>query len=601
MYWDSLRKIPAMLWELWRASRWELLLKFGIVAGFLLLIASLGQDFGETQRFVLRAIALVTASIACVFSTTWLSDIDDQASGFTFRLGFSRPISTFQLVAVPMGYAVVTALLGYVICVFLVFALLKIWLPIPGPAAAIGCFVCCCIACVWASTHAIEKIIAIFLVVMVAVGVLAWRHRMRSAGEPILLALGGDDFFAFAWWEYVLLAACASSALATTVCAVRWQRCGEGLSWIRWLALVVQRLVQSSRWSAMQRWLETRGMPAPGAGPLRTQVRFELRRTAHLLFLICLCSAAVFAFVSLVPLVNTSWGGEHSPRLWLGAMLISPLLYQIVAIDPVAGLRHKQGGTELSIFDAIQPLRCDQVMTCKLLVVAGWSLVGLCIMCLAAAMHATLAGQWQEWRTMLLAIVEAISKLASATWQPSATSATAPIDAFAPEFVGQLQRPTLGWCLVGLVNVMLWYCFSTTALMASVFFMAKFPRVAVVIGMVSLGHLGLWAWDISHERPLAWLWLGYAYLLPSALMVAAMVVIGFAAQGQLLSRRYLAVVVCVWSVFVACNVALSWRISALLPDLALHPLAIVGAVAGLAVALAVAVASPLAYAAFRNA
>jgi hypothetical protein len=243
----SARILPVMLWELWRASRWEMLARYSIIAAFLTLIFSISQDFGEVHREVIRGVVILLVGVGCVFSTTWLGDLDNHKAGFTFRLGYTRPISNLQMVLVPTVYSVANAMLGYFACALLVQLMLGQRLPLLGPSLIFGCLVSVSTAVVWSSTHTAEKLIALFAVVGLSLGLLAARHSLHSGDTQILLAIGKPEFFDLAWYEYLGLFLISSLSLAATIFAVGQQRFGEG---VRWSSLMVRAVnaIATQRW-----------------------------------------------------------------------------------------------------------------------------------------------------------------------------------------------------------------------------------------------------------------------------------------------------------------------------------------------------------------
>ncbi len=584
--------LPAMLWELWRISRFEVLMRFAFVLAFVLLIFFLSKNFNETQVAVIRGIVLMLLGIACVFSTTWMSDLDNQHAGFTFRLGYTRPISNLLLVLVPMAYSVATAMMGFMACAILVKVMLGQSLPWLGPALVLGCMVCVFTCVAWSSTHTVEKLIGVFLAALAIIAGLSARHSLRSETDPILLAIGKPGYFDLAWYEYLCILFLMAASVAVTVTAVGRQRYGEGLQWSL-LPVSLVRAWLSNRWLvACGTWLSVVTTPRKSSGPFVTQCCFEARRSGHVLFVALLACALVLAFVVLVPLVNETWGGAHSPRVWLGAMAFSPLLYQLLATDPVVGLQHKQGSTRLSLFDATRPLRCDQMMAIKMLVVAAWSVLGFCLMALVAAIYTTSAGQWHDWEDMGRNLISAVQQLAAGNWA-SSTELAEPSNTV-PRGV------SVAWYLVGLCNLVVLYFCSTAMLMTFVFWMAKYHKLSVGCAILLLVHLGVWAWDVSHGRPLRALWLAYGYLIPISLTLASLVAIRIAISSGVLSKQYFAGALCLWSVYLVSSLLTTIKIMATMSVNSVHPMAWLCGIAILLLPLAITATAPLALAAYRH-
>lgn len=547
----SRKIVLAMLWELWRVSRFELMIRLVSVSAFILLVFSFSTEFHEGQLLVIRGVMVVLLGISCVFSTTWMHDLDNQHAGFTFRLGYTRPISSLQLVIVPMVYSVVTSVAGYLVCALIAQVILGQPLPLLGPSLIFGCIICLLTCVTWSSTHAAEKIIGLFLTVLAIICALLVRHELRPGDEPILLAMGDVEYFDLAWYECLGLVLTSVLSVALTVVAVGRQRYSEGFRWnVFWSFLpslfpasVLQMLLRNRCWVACKEWIGHREGPRPFRGAVVAQWWFDLRRTELLFWVACVWCACVLAFVVITPLFNESWGGAHSPRLWLGATFFSPLIYQLLGTDPVVGLRHKQGSTELSLFDATRPLRCDQLIAIKLLVVAGRSLFGFLLMLSVAAIHATAAGQWHHWNEMGQAMISAVQQLAAGEWGKS------------PENVGKSTfaagQLSVAWYCAGLGNLMLLYFSSASLMITLVLCVARYSKLMAGFSIVVVIHACLLFWDASHDWPLSWLWRTYSYLVPISLIMASLCAMKIAIYAGYLSWQYFLAVFCFWSIYIA--------------------------------------------------
>ncbi len=589
----SFRPLPAMLWELWRASRGEMLARVGIIAAFATLFATVSKDLGEAAIPFIRGILIMLTGVGCVFSTTWLGDLDNQHTGFTFRLGYTRPVSTLQLVLVPMAYSAATAMCGYLVAVLLVYWILGQWLPLLGPALIFGSIVCASTAVIWSSTHTAEKLIAFFAAALALVGVLAARHSLRYSGDPILLAIGKPDFFDLAWHEYLGLFLLSSLSLVATVFAVGYQRYGEGFSWGSFVVRAFDAFVTQRWWVASREAFEAAIGPRAFRSPVVAQIWFEWRRTVILLFVSLFCCTVVLGFVVFSPLVNDKWGGVYSVYMWLCGIALTPFIYQLMATDAVVGLKHKQGSTHLSLFEATRPLRCDQLIAIKLVVVAGWSVFGFLVMALLAIAHTTLAGKWQLWGSVNQEIITGFARLLSGEFKPVANSVI-------PTIVIDWKGLSNFWWLAGLSSFILLY-FSTTAMFITfVFAICKYQKVFTGLVLLATASLGLWAWDTAHGMPLRWLWLAYGYLIPVVLLSFSLYLLKTAVSAGYLSRRYFAGVFCLWGIYVTTTIMLLLKVLALAPTIPVHPIAWLFAAAFLLAPLASAAAAPLALASFRH-
>ena len=91
----------AIVWELWQLTRWSLAFRtaFLIAAGSILLSLSLFAAVDTVATLLL----LITALISTM-SALWTKKGVDGRSGFSFHLGYARPVSTWLLAGVPLAY-----------------------------------------------------------------------------------------------------------------------------------------------------------------------------------------------------------------------------------------------------------------------------------------------------------------------------------------------------------------------------------------------------------------------------------------------------------------------------------------------------------------
>jgi hypothetical protein len=118
----------ALIWELWRISRWDLILR---ALGWSVLWVAI-FCFLETGRDGLEPIAGSTLLMllgTSMYSGAWMQTFENRRTGFCFPLGYSQPISTRVLVAVPMAYIACTSVLSF----WIPAALLRLLFGIPFP------------------------------------------------------------------------------------------------------------------------------------------------------------------------------------------------------------------------------------------------------------------------------------------------------------------------------------------------------------------------------------------------------------------------------------------------------------------------------------
>lgn len=583
--------LGAMLWELWQISRRDLLLRFGFVATCLLLLFAMSKSLDEPQMTVVRGIVVMLTAVACIFSTTWMVDFDNQQLGFIFRLGFTRPVSSRQLVLVPMLFSIAASMLGYLACGLIANLLLDLSLPLLGPALLIGFTVCLMISVVWSLTHTIEKLIAGFVVAATILGGLMLRHRPLD-GEPILLAIGMPEYYRFQWFDYLGMASLSGLSMLVTIHAVGRQRHGEAIRWSWLLTSVFSGRIGNRFFETCKNWLETCTRPQVLRNSWSAQTWLELRRSGNLLVVVLATPLVVLAFIAGVPLINESWGGAHAPRMWLGVILFSPIFFQLLATDAVIGLRHNQGSTQLSQFDATRPFRCDEMIAIKLMAVSGWSWLGSLLMIAAAFAHSTFTWSWQYWQELQQAAEAVLQQAAAGNWN-QAPLANPVLN---PDHDGN----SFGWLAIyGVVALFIAPVFSTALLMNFVYCAAKFPRVLFGGMLFMLANIGLFAWDVQAGQ-LGFLWRFYGYAAPLGLIALSILSIGTGIGSRQLSRRYVVVTLGLWLLLVLCNFLILGTLSSGAVLASVNPMLGMWGCAAVLAPLGAATIAPWAFAAFRH-
>jgi hypothetical protein len=137
-------RFQALIWEMWRLSRGDLLLILGGQFFFMLCLYFLSyraENADEPATRLICGIFVMLSMGMSLFSTAWLNALDNLHTGFSFRLGFARPISTAQLVAVPMLFAAVVSPICYLLPAIAFRLLMSVQIPLVGPAMLIACVV----------------------------------------------------------------------------------------------------------------------------------------------------------------------------------------------------------------------------------------------------------------------------------------------------------------------------------------------------------------------------------------------------------------------------------------------------------------------------
>lgn len=153
--------VQAMVWELVRTRRVEILLRVGAMCCFMIMTNLAARDLGDFQDQVVRGVAVTMLMISAPFSQAWLGELDSNSKGFCFRLGFVRPVSTLQLVLVPLLFSVLSSMACYLIPTVLASYLWNAPMPMLGPALLIGFVVQLSVAVVWSCAARSSKVLGI--------------------------------------------------------------------------------------------------------------------------------------------------------------------------------------------------------------------------------------------------------------------------------------------------------------------------------------------------------------------------------------------------------------------------------------------------------
>jgi hypothetical protein len=542
-----------MLWELWRTSRADLLIRVGALSALIILIVLL-VDLNATQIQILRGVVVLILALVSVFSHNWLNEFDNRRSGFSFRLGFTRPVSTPRLVIAPMFFTVASAMVCFVVPALVLRTLLDASFPLAGPAAGIACLIACLIAATWSASTPARKWIAILVLAGGALAVLVAFHARHNDPDPFVLAMGKPNYFQLAWYEYSLCFAVVGVAAAVTVAAVDRQRHGDaarpgGPAWSRFLSIPSRRPHR------------------PFTSPFAAQCWYEMRRFGNTVLLLSV-SAALLVFIAVSVLPRFYPGRESGPQIWLIALAVCPLAYPIIAIEGAIPLRRTQGATQLSAFDATRPMSNDQLICIKLLIIAACCLFGWLCMAAAAALHAGIAGDAQAWARMGRALSAGVGDVPA------------------------------HWWLLGFCDALLLYVSSTSAVLAFGLWLPLHAKLFAWGIAVLYLHMFVGAWDAAHQWMLRPVWTAYGYAIAAAIVAGCLIALYKALRAGFLGKRFFAGALCLWIIYVSSTIAL---FSNARPPVPVPAVVTVLGAALLLVPLATAAFAPLTLAAHRHA
>lgn len=560
--------IQAMLWELSRLSRIELPLRLGTMCFFAIVLYLVGRDLGEFQIQVIRAIAVTMFMVTAPFSHAWLGELDSRSKGFSFRLGFVRPVSTVQLVLVPLVFNIVTSMACYLIPALIASYLWTSQLPMLGPSLLIALVVQLSIAVVWSLTSRVSKIVGIILLAAVVMGLVVFLVARSDSPEPILLAIARPSYFALSWLQTSCLISAMLVTTIATIIAVDRQRHGD--DWVPSLRFMLPE--------GLRRTSEThsRAIPwSPFKSVVTAQCWYEWRQFGFKVLISGLLAPLfVITFLVVGNLLNLE--RNANTVTWIIALAISPVFFLLIAVDGAIGLKHVHGTTRLSLFDATRSLSSDRIIFIKLLVVAGSSMVAWLCMASAAWIDLVLLGHGDDWRRNHLvstAIADTLPKIS-------------------------LQMGSIGW-FAGFCNVLLLFVSSSSSLFAFGLWLPVY-RVRVVLLVVTIAlHATALVFAFKYGWQIQFVLTAYGYLLAGLVLFVCVASIRRSLRLGAMSRSYLIAFGVLWAVYVLSAIVLFGRVADHIP-IAIPNAAIVLGASLLIVPLAATAVAPLAYATHRN-
>ncbi len=552
--------LQATLWELWRTSWFERASGITFHSGLIVWISVFSKGLDVSQMEVIRGVVIMLLAIGSLFSMSWLSALDNETT-FTFRLGFTRPISTTQLVVVPMLYSIALAVVSFLAPASLFCLVGGQSLPLTRLASGVACVAACLIASVWSPSTKAGRWLSLTAATMGVLIVLIVFHSRHSDSVPWLMAMGRPGYFDVTWRYYAACAASVLIALVVTIMGVDRQRHGD----VGWRGFAVEPAGRAP--DAVVNPLAMRVF----SGPFAAQFWYEMRRAGRTVMpLAVLAPLFPLVLVISVPWLDANWKGATG--VWLAAIAFCPYVYQLVATEDAIGLRRVQGATRLSSFDAIRPLSNDQLIVTKLIAIAACSFFGLLCMAITAGLHSIVAGDWQAWRLIFSAVSAAVGG--------------------APPY----------WWAIGACVIVLQYLSSTSMLLALGLWMPRHPLAFATCVLALFSAAMLAVWDAQQDWRFLSLWTTAGYAAAGAVVIACGFALRRAFAAGYLGQPFFILTAGLWAVYVASAIAIYARTAPILAGY-FHmapPLLALGA-SLLLVPLAATAAAPLALASHRHA
>ena len=356
----------ALLWECWRVSRLNLasMMFLATLVGVGLMV--LPMD-GELDASLVVALAIYLA----LFGQLWALTIDSR-TGFTLRLGFTRPIPTRVLVTVPMVYVAAASAVAYLTPIWVLRTAFGIPLPLL-PAALVSTVSLTLVAFCWSSANPVRR--RAFPVILWLLGttwfLASLVARPSATGEP--QTTGSAEVFSFSVSSYGWMALISAAAFWVTLAGVARQRRGDdGFS----TAPPTGEGAVARPRSVFRTWIADRvRIMCPVSSPARAQLWFEMSTVgARVLTAGALTTLAAPIFLTVL---DAAGALGQALYFWVWFPLMVPVL---VALPSMLGLRRKQGASYLGAFAATRSLGTAHLVGLKVLVTSlaillSWSVL----------------------------------------------------------------------------------------------------------------------------------------------------------------------------------------------------------------------------------
>jgi hypothetical protein len=360
----------AMLWENWRLTRVEAVQRFalGLVAGALALVLNTRHGATIATWALLAAHGVFWLSIAKLNGGRF---IDGYKPGFPFYLLYTRPVSTWLLVGVPMLYDAVSCAMLYAASAALLGLGFGKPLPVFTLATCVAAYHLVSTFIQWSTRNRVFQWVGTIAVFGPLLAVI--KHSVESPLTASLSAIQLVVLFVIGVLSYVL-----------AVAGVARQRRGE-------TAEVETRKGKSG--DGYPAWLINRfRVSCPTSSATRAQVWFELKSAgfpvlsigASLALLVFLLFAAGIAF-------------EPLRQFALGISFFGLFVVLFVFGGNAFGIRGKQGRQNASAFEVTQPYVTAQMAGLKILVRSACVLGALLMLLASLWLSSSLMQAWDDW------------------------------------------------------------------------------------------------------------------------------------------------------------------------------------------------------------
>lgn len=367
----------AIVWETWRMTRVEAAWKLAFGIGGGLAVLALCATFAPAERYEdIKEIGAAGAMILLVLPHLlgWLSParLNGGRPGFPLYLHFTRPVRTAVIVGLPMVYLTVTSAAIYLVSALLLRVASGYAFPLFAVAPWIAAYTLVGVAATWSTRNGMIQVLVMMFALEKGLGIVM--HRLTAVEIP-----GGYDWpprlwqtlFDFPLTDYAFLALLGLAAFGVTVARVSRQRRGDPQAAITWAP-------GGGLWG----WLVSLfRFPCPTSFATWAQAWLSLRSNGLPVLTIGVTLAIVILLSSAVgnPVDATISDGfrayvscSNTGCFYVRAMAVLFAMFSVLIVLCLGanafGIRHQQGRTYVSAFEATQAYGTAQLAVLKLLV-----------------------------------------------------------------------------------------------------------------------------------------------------------------------------------------------------------------------------------------
>ena len=503
--------VKAMLWELWRLSSGDLIFRTFFPVVFVSEVFYLRgtQNPAGTETVV----AFILVILRSVFSDITMNGLFTTYNGFNLYLGFSRPISTVKLVAIPMVYNSCMGAISYLIS----FGFLHMVFHIPFslfPVAVMIATVCVVFSmAVWSMQRRVAKVVNLIVIMMVFYVIFQKYGLLNAYSETFYTNKVSWRPFPLSIQNYMILLAIYLGSIVITTLAVHCQRHGKQV-----------RIAYSSIYPSPLFWARF-----SWAGPFMTkrqaQYWYEMRRSGVPLLLFGLGLMAI-SLIGLLffSIIENKDKPAIATLVTLFAIFQFGFLYR--GAEWLCGLQRKLGVVSLTAFDITQAMDNGRIMLIKIIVLFTCGFLNCLFMLSMVTVWSLYVGHYTLWIQFASTILPVIDKFS-----------------------------LLDWSCISLVMFMTFFS-AAAILISATLFATRYTKIARVVCSVGFLYFMLFWLDLK-QGWMPWLyWETHAWIIVVAFTVATVMLWRKVLYEGFLLWRHLFGSLCLWSVYIVAMIVL---------------------------------------------